>query len=57
VRYERLRVAAQRVVDEAEAVGNAEHPLCGVKPWHIKVLRRELAGEVQHSAFATMSAS
>jgi hypothetical protein len=53
-RYRRLRVVAQRVVDEAEAVGNPETPMCAVPPHRIKVLRRELEGRPQPTSLATM---
>ena len=48
-RYRRLRVAAQRVVEEAEAVGNNEQPMAGIKPYLLRNLRRELSGEPQPS--------
>jgi hypothetical protein len=53
----RLRGAAQHVVDEAVAAGDQEKPMCAVAPHLIRVLRRELEGEPQPSAFATMSVS
>jgi hypothetical protein len=56
-RHDRLRVAAERVVHDAQAIGTLEAPLCGVRPWHIRVLRNELDGTPQASGFMTMSAS
>ena len=56
-RYTRLANIAQQVVDEAESVGTPEHPRCAVEPHLIRTLMREIYGEPQPSAFATMSAS
>jgi hypothetical protein len=56
-RYNRLLVAAENVVREARAIGNSETPMCSVPPNRIRILRREVAGEPQPSALATMSAS
>jgi hypothetical protein len=41
-RYTRLAHAARLVVDGARALGDPEHPMCGVPPYLIKRLRREL---------------
>jgi hypothetical protein len=46
-RYRRLRAVAERVVNQAEAVGTREHPMAGVKPHLLRNLRRELDGEPQ----------
>jgi hypothetical protein len=56
-RHLRLRRVAQRVVDEAVAAGDRGNPMCAVAPHVIRILRRELDGEPQPSAFATMSVS
>jgi hypothetical protein len=56
-RYNRLVVAAENLINDTRAVGNAETPACLVPPHRIRILRREVNGEPQHSALATMSAS
>lgn len=56
-RHVRLRRAAQAVIDEGHAVGNAENPEVGVPAHAIRRLRRELDGEPQPSRFAWMSPS
>jgi hypothetical protein len=56
-RHLRLRRAAEAVVEQAEAVGTRQQPMCGVKPHLIRNLRRELAHEPQPSGFFTMSVS
>jgi hypothetical protein len=56
-RYNRLLVAAESVVHSARAIGSVEEPMCSVPPSKIRTLRREVAGEPQPSALATMSAS
>ena len=48
-RYDRLRISAQRVVEEAEAIGNREQPMAGITPYLLRNLRRELSGEPQPS--------
>jgi hypothetical protein len=55
-RYRRLRLAAERVVEEAEAIGTPSRPRCAIAPHHIRRLRRELDGTPRpSSAFYTMS--
>ena len=56
-RYNRLLVAAENLINDTRAIGNSETPMCSVPPHRVRVLRREVNGEPQHSAFATMSAS
>lgn len=46
-KYDRVRCAAQQVVDGAKSIGTPEHPLCAVEPGLIRILRRELDGEPQ----------
>jgi hypothetical protein len=53
-RYRRLRAAAERVLEDLEPAGTPGRPLCGVEPWRIRVLRRELAGTPQPSSLMTM---
>jgi hypothetical protein len=53
-RYHRLLAAAENVVADARAIGNPETPMCSVPPHRIKTLRREIEGEPQPSALATM---
>ena len=40
-----------------ESVGSAETPMCSVPPNRIRILRREMDGDPQHSSLRTMSAS
>jgi hypothetical protein len=35
-RYRRLRLAAERVVEEAEAIGTPSRPRCAIAPHHIR---------------------
>jgi hypothetical protein len=56
-RYHRLLVIAERIVSEATAVGDPERPMAGIAPHLLRDLRREIEGEPQPSAFATMSVS
>jgi hypothetical protein len=54
--HRRLRVAGQRVIDGAEAVGDAEHPKVGLEPHILRALRRELQHE-PHASTPWMSVS
>jgi hypothetical protein len=56
-RYNRLLVAAENLINDTRAIGNSECPMCSVPPHRVRILRREVNGEPQHSTFATMSAS
>jgi hypothetical protein len=53
-RYNRLLVAAENLIRDARAVGSPATPMCSVPPNRIRVLRREVIGEPQPSALATM---
>jgi hypothetical protein len=53
-RYHRLLVAAENLVRDTRSIGSPEAPACAVPPHRIKTLRREIDGEPQPTALATM---
>jgi hypothetical protein len=53
-RYFRLLAAAENLIRDTRSIGSPEAPACAVPPHRIKTLRREVQGEPQPSALATM---